>query len=74
MQYRGNDFFARVNGDEIIYKDMATTPGELANQIANGTSRNAWRDLWVKFPGDEDWRLAQDLREAHETSVEELGL
>jgi HNH endonuclease len=28
MQYRGNDFFARVNGDEIIYKDMATTLGE----------------------------------------------
>jgi hypothetical protein len=50
------------------------SPTALANQIANNTSRNAWRDLWIKFPGDDGWRLAQDLREAHEGGLEELGL
>ena len=37
---------------------------ELARAIANNTSRNAWRDLMVKRPHDESWRLAEELRRA----------
>jgi hypothetical protein len=67
MSYKGNDHHARVEQDRIVYDGKSVTPSELANQIANGTARNAWRDLYIKFPDDEGWRLAQDLREAHET-------
>jgi hypothetical protein len=70
MEYRGKDFCAKVNGDQIIYDGNPVTPSALAKQIAANTSRNAWRDLWVKFPGDDDWRLAQDLREGHEGVLE----
>ena len=74
MHYKGKDYHAQVEENQIIYERKSMTPSELANHIANGTSRNAWRDLYIKFPGDEGWRLAQDLREAHEVTLEELGL
>lgn len=61
MPYKGADHHAKVEGAEIIYKGKPTTPGQLANGITK-TSRNAWRDLWIKFPGDDDWTLADDLR------------
>jgi hypothetical protein len=61
MAYRGQDYTARVEGNDIIYDGYTTTPGSLANSIA-GSSRNAWRDLWIKFPDDETWELADDLR------------
>ena len=55
----------------MIYKGQPMTPGALA---ANSTARNPWRYLYIKFPGDEGWRLAQEPREAHEVSVEEFSL
>ena len=58
----------------MIYKGQPMTLGALANQVANSTARNPWRYLYIKFPGDEGWRLAQEPREAHEVSVEELSL
>lgn len=61
MQYKGAYFYAKVEGDEIIYQDKPISPGSLANTIA-GSSRNAWRDLWVKRPDDKEWKLADDCR------------
>lgn len=61
MQYKGQYHYARVAGDQLLYQDRPTTPGSLANLIA-GSSRNAWRDLWVKRPTDREWRLSYDCR------------
>jgi hypothetical protein len=61
MQYKGKYHYAKVEGDQLVYEGEPTTPGSLANTIAR-TSRNAWRDLWVKRPGDASWSLADDLR------------
>lgn len=61
MQYKGAYFYAKVDGDEIIYDDKPISPGSLANTIA-GNSRNAWRDLWVKRPEDKEWKLADECR------------
>jgi hypothetical protein len=61
MQYRGAYSYAKVEGDEIIYQGQTISPGSLANSIA-GSNRNAWRDLWIKRPGDKEWRLAGDCR------------
>lgn len=61
MQYKGRYHYAKVEGDQLLYQGNPTTPGSLANTIA-GSSRNAWRDLWVKRSGEARWSLADDLR------------
>ncbi len=61
MQYKGVYAYAKVEGDEVFHNGKAISPASLANSIA-GSSRNAWRDLWVKRPDDREWRLADDCR------------
>lgn len=61
MQYKGEWYYAKVEGDKLVYEDEPITPGRLANTIA-GSSRNAWRDLWIKRPGDTEWMLSDDCR------------
>lgn len=57
---RGNTVeFAKVIGDRIISDDGAqTTPSMFANRNARG--RNAWRVIWLRFPGRHDWLRAGD--------------
>lgn len=62
MEYKKEVFNAVVRHNKIEFKGDAYSPSELARAIASGTSRNAWRDLLVKRPGDTDWALADDLR------------
>lgn len=63
MKYRGTYHYARVEGDQVMHNGAPTTPGSFVNTIAD-SSRNAWRDLWVKRPWDKEWRLAETLRVA----------
>lgn len=71
MQYKGSYSYAKVEGDEVIFNGKAISPASLANTIARG-SRNAWRDLWIKRPGDKEWKLADDCRrETNELNVGE---
>ena len=65
MQYKGEYFYAKVVGDEIIFQDKPTSPASLANTVA-GSSRNAWRDLWIKRPADSEWKLSDDCRTENE--------
>ncbi|MBZ2205815.1 hypothetical protein [Massilia soli] len=53
--------FAQVMGDRIVSDNGARlTPSQFANLYAKG--RNAWRFVWLRFPGDENWRRAADCR------------
>lgn len=64
MQYKGEYFYAKVEGDDVVYKGRSISPSSLANTITS-SSRNAWRDLWIKRPGpagDSEWKLADDCR------------
>ena len=61
MQYKGQYYYASVEDDQLMYQGNSTTPSRLSNTIAR-SSRNAWRDLWVKRPTDVEWYLANDLR------------
>ena len=61
MFYKGKYFYAKVDGDQIVYNGESISPGSLANTIAGG-SRNAWRVLWIKRPQDEEWMLSDDCR------------
>ena len=69
MTYKGETYHAAVEGDDFIYKGRKMTASEFANTVAEGTARNAWRDLWIKRPRDRDFRLADDLRRHSETEA-----
>ena len=62
MQYKGSYYYAKVEGDAIIYEGNPISPGSLANSITS-SSRNAWRDLWIKRPQDREWKLSDDCRQ-----------
>ena len=61
MQYKGSYFYAKIEGDELIFNGNPISPSTLANTITS-SSRNAWRDLWIKRPTDTEWVLADDCR------------
>lgn len=61
MSYKGRNHYAQVVGDEIVYDGQPHSPSSLANSITN-SSRNAWRDLWLRFPGERNWILADAFR------------
>lgn len=61
MPYKGQYHYANVEGDNIKYKGDIVSPAALANRITQ-SSRNAWRDLWIKRPGEKEWTLADDMR------------
>lgn len=53
--------FAKVRGDRIVAEDGVTlTPSQFANRRSQG--RNAWRFVWLRFPGNERWVRADDCR------------
>jgi hypothetical protein len=53
--------FAKVVGDHIVSDDdMLLTPSMFVNRHAKG--RNAWRFVWLRFPGDDYWVRAANCR------------
>jgi hypothetical protein len=62
MEYKREKHFASVKFEKIVYEDKSFSPSELVRKIANGTTRNAWRDLYIKRPGEKEWKLADVLR------------
>ena len=53
--------FAKVVGDHIVSDDgTLLTPSLFANRHAKG--RNAWRFVWLRFPGDDYWIRAAECR------------
>ncbi|PZQ14302.1 MAG: hypothetical protein DI565_12850 [Ancylobacter novellus] len=61
MKY-GSDFhYAKVEGDYLVHEGERVSPNQFALRVAGG-ARDAWRDLWIKRPGDEDYVPADDLR------------
>ena len=59
--YQGAIEFPKVVGDCILSDDgESLTPSLLANRHAKG--RNAWRLIWLRFPGDTQWVRADHCR------------
>ncbi|HEX8403633.1 MAG TPA: hypothetical protein VF670_03385 [Duganella sp.] len=59
--YLRTNEFAKVVGDRIISDSgESLTPSLFANRRAKG--RNAWRVIWLRFPGDAHWIRASDRR------------
>lgn len=61
FRMRGKRARAEVVGSEFVAGGEPTTPSRFARAVA-GHARNAWRDLWIRFPGQSEWHLADDLR------------
>lgn len=63
MLYGGETHEAEIRHEQIFMGDKTfSSPSLLASHIANGTSRNAWRDIRIKRPTDMEYRLADELR------------
>src|SRR6476646_791733 len=50
MQYRSRDHFAEIRHQQLYHEGTSTSPSQFACRVADNTSRNAWRDIWVKRP------------------------
>ncbi len=61
IKYNGSFVYANVEGDYLIYNGERVSPNQFAMKVT-GTARDAWRDLWMKRPGDTDYHLADNLR------------
>ena len=62
MEYKKKKHYATVRFEKIVYEGESFSPAELARKIADGTTRNAWRDIYIKRPGEKEWKLADVLR------------
>ena len=75
MRYKERYQYAKVEEDEIIYQGEVVSPSTLTRKIT-GSSRNAWKDLWIKRPGDSEWKLAdqcrREAREAEQKAMRDL--
>jgi len=60
--YCGRSVYATVENEQIISDGTVTTPSRLANHRGCGT-RNAWKTLWLRFPGSVRWLRADRCRE-----------
>ena len=63
MSYKSQDSYADIRHGKLCYGEEAmSSPSQFASRVANNTNRNAWRDLYIKFPGEGSWKLADSLR------------
>ncbi|MHA4871244.1 hypothetical protein ACXZ1M_26500 [Duganella sp. PWIR1] len=57
----GEHNYACVEGDHIIHQGKEVSPNQFARSFAR-TNRNAWDDLFIRRPGDKQFKLACVLR------------
>ena len=57
--------YAQVVGDAIMFEGRAVSPRGMTLAIA-GEGRNAWRDLWLRLPGERYWKSAMSRRREYE--------
>lgn len=61
MSHKGQHYYAKVQGDQLIFRQQVVTPRAMVLAIA-GDGRNAWRDLWLRLPQQGQWMNAARLR------------
>lgn len=62
MTYGGKYTYAEIRHARLYYGEESMSPSQFAGCVAKNTARNAWRDLYIKFPGDGSWKHADILR------------
>lgn len=61
MQHLGEWYYAEVVADQLIFRGQPVSPRQLT-MVVTGNGRNAWRDLWLRRPGEQGWTCADRLR------------
>lgn len=69
--FGGQSWFAVVEGAEIRYGGHAISPSRFANLQGSG-NRNAWKAVWLRLPGSEEWLLADVCRSARKAAIARL--
>ncbi|MBV7537308.1 hypothetical protein KW842_16185 [Duganella sp. sic0402] len=69
--FGGEPYFAVVKGAEIRCGDRTVTPSGFANLQGSG-NRNAWKAVWLRFPGNEQWVLADVCRSKQKIAIARL--
>jgi len=64
-------YFATVVGAEIKYDGHAVSPSCFANLYGSG-NRNAWKTVWLRLPGSDEWLLADVCRSARKAAIARL--
>lgn len=57
MRYRGAWYYAKVEGDQLVYAGEPVSPREWG-LLVTGTVRNPWRDVWLRRGVTEYWTRA----------------
>jgi hypothetical protein len=57
----GRNVHATVEGDTVIFNGRTVSPSRFVNS-AGKTVRNAWTAIWLLFPHQSIWKLANDCR------------
>lgn len=63
MKYKGQWHYAEIVQRKLVHDGEALSPSRFASKVADYTSRNAWRDLEFKLPGQADFMAAEKLRD-----------
>ena len=61
IKYKGNYYYAVVERDQLIHEKCSISPAKFANEVTH-SQRNAWRDLEIRRPEDNEWVIADVLR------------
>jgi hypothetical protein len=62
LRYESEYHYAKIEGDKLVYHGAPIrSPNQFALEVTGG-ARDAWRDVWIKRPGDEDFVVANSLR------------
>lgn len=63
MQYKGSISYARIKHDKVTSDgSVFDSVSQWVRHVAGGTSRNAWLDVWVRVPGEKDFKGANGMR------------
>ncbi|MBY0242931.1 MAG: hypothetical protein K2X55_26845 [Burkholderiaceae bacterium] len=69
--FGGQPYYAVVEGSEIKYGKFSLSPSAFANLQGSG-NRNAWKAVWLRFPGFKDWIRADECRTLRRTVTARL--
>ena len=62
LRYESEYRYAKIEGDKLVYDGAPIrSPNQFALSVTGG-ARDAWRDVWIKRPGDDDFVVANSLR------------
>ncbi|ASP98430.1 hypothetical protein CN065_14155 [Sinorhizobium meliloti] len=70
MSYGQRTYHARIRFDQVQYgEEQFPTMSQWVRKVANGTSRNAWHDVWFKTPDSDAFQYADAMRQVKRTGA-----